>query len=142
MEIIWGFVKAFAVGGSICMIAQIVINFTDLTAGKILVVFMLAVPALQKSSAEKSAEPSADGGDDAAVHEICVSGGGLSLDGRKTDEAALRKAISDPAMPATGTITLAAAPGTPWSEVLPVMRLLSESGRSRVSFSVCSEGGS
>ncbi len=36
------FVKAFAVGGLICMIAQIVINLTDLTAGKILVLFMLA----------------------------------------------------------------------------------------------------
>ena len=36
------YLKAFAVGGSICLIAQIVINFTDLTAGKILVYFMLA----------------------------------------------------------------------------------------------------
>lgn len=47
LEIIWGFVKAFAVGGLICMIAQIVINFTDLTAGKILVLFMLAGVVLQ-----------------------------------------------------------------------------------------------
>lgn len=47
VEILWGFVKAFVVGGGICMIAQIVINFTDLTAGKILVVFMLAGVALQ-----------------------------------------------------------------------------------------------
>ena len=29
-------------GGGICLIAQIIINFTDLTAGKILVYFMLA----------------------------------------------------------------------------------------------------
>ena len=36
------FLKAFAVGGGICLIAQIVINVTDLTAGKILVYFMLA----------------------------------------------------------------------------------------------------
>lgn len=35
------YLKAFAVGGSICLIAQIVINYTDLTAGKILVFFML-----------------------------------------------------------------------------------------------------
>ena len=35
------YLKAFVVGGSICLIAQIVINFTDLTAGKILVYFML-----------------------------------------------------------------------------------------------------
>ena len=47
LEIVWGFVKAFAVGGLICMIAQIVINFTDLTAGKILVYFMLAGVVLQ-----------------------------------------------------------------------------------------------
>ncbi len=47
LEILWGFVKAFAVGGLICMIAQIVINFTDLTAGKILVIFMLAGVVLQ-----------------------------------------------------------------------------------------------
>ena len=47
VEILWGFVKAFAVGGLICMIAQIVINFTDLTAGKILVLFMLTGVVLQ-----------------------------------------------------------------------------------------------
>ena len=47
VAIFWGFVKAFAVGGLICMIAQIVINFTDLTAGKILVTFMLIGVALQ-----------------------------------------------------------------------------------------------
>lgn len=47
LEILWGFVKAFAVGGLICMIAQVVINFTDLTAGKILVMFMLAGVVLQ-----------------------------------------------------------------------------------------------
>lgn len=45
--ILWGFVKAFAVGGGICMIAQIVINYTDLTAGKILVMFMLIGVGLQ-----------------------------------------------------------------------------------------------
>lgn len=42
LEIFLAFVKAFAVGGGICLIAQIIINFTDLTAGKILVYFMLA----------------------------------------------------------------------------------------------------
>ena len=42
LEIFWAFLKAFTVGGLICVIAQIVINFTDLTAGKILVYFMLA----------------------------------------------------------------------------------------------------
>lgn len=46
-QILLGFAKAFAVGGAICMIAQVVINFTDLTAGKILVLFMLIGVALQ-----------------------------------------------------------------------------------------------
>ena len=47
MDILLMFVKAFLVGGLICMIAQIVINFTDLTAGKILVYFMLSGVVLQ-----------------------------------------------------------------------------------------------
>ena len=47
LMVFWDFGKAFLVGGGICMIAQIVINFTDLTAGKILVVFMLAGVVLQ-----------------------------------------------------------------------------------------------
>ena len=42
LDIVLQFIKAFVVGGGICLIAQIVINFTDLTAGKILVYFMLA----------------------------------------------------------------------------------------------------
>lgn len=47
LEIILAFVKAFAVGGLICTIAQVVINFTDWKAGKILVYFMLAGVVLQ-----------------------------------------------------------------------------------------------
>ena len=42
LDIFLAFLKAFAVGGGICLIAQIIINFTDLTAGKILVYFMIA----------------------------------------------------------------------------------------------------
>lgn len=42
LDIVLAFVKAFAVGGSICLVAQIIINVTNLTAGKILVFFMLA----------------------------------------------------------------------------------------------------
>lgn len=47
IELILMFVKAFAVGGSICVVAQIVINFTKLTSGRILVFFMLAGVALE-----------------------------------------------------------------------------------------------
>ena len=46
LEILYAFFKAFLVGGLICAVAQVVINFTDLTAGKILVIFMLAGIAL------------------------------------------------------------------------------------------------
>ncbi|MBR2614117.1 MAG: SpoVA/SpoVAEb family sporulation membrane protein [Clostridia bacterium] len=36
------FVKAFVFGGLICVIAQLLINFTKITSGKILVYFMLS----------------------------------------------------------------------------------------------------
>ena len=46
LTILFAFFISFAVGGLICAVAQLVINFTDLTAGKILVLFMLAGVAL------------------------------------------------------------------------------------------------
>lgn len=46
LEIALMFLKAFVVGGLICTIAQVIINFTELTSGKILVLFMLAGIAL------------------------------------------------------------------------------------------------
>ncbi|MDE6210609.1 MAG: SpoVA/SpoVAEb family sporulation membrane protein, partial [Clostridia bacterium] len=36
-----GYVKAFAVGGFVCMIAQILINKTKMTSARILVMFLL-----------------------------------------------------------------------------------------------------
>lgn len=42
MDILLKFLTSFAVGGAICMIAQLIINYTKLTAGKILVYFLLA----------------------------------------------------------------------------------------------------
>ncbi len=47
MEILIGFLKAFAVGGAICLIAQLLINKTKLTSGKILVFFLLGGLILQ-----------------------------------------------------------------------------------------------
>ncbi len=47
LDILLQFAKAFAVGGAICVAAQVVINFTKLTAGKILVFFMLAGVVLE-----------------------------------------------------------------------------------------------
>lgn len=47
MSIFLTYVKAFAVGGLICVSAQLLINYTKITAGKILVYFMLAGLILQ-----------------------------------------------------------------------------------------------
>ena len=40
-------IKVFLVGGAICTIAQLLINYTKLTAGKILVIFLLSGVFLQ-----------------------------------------------------------------------------------------------
>lgn len=47
VDILLGFLKAFVVGGLICTLAQLLINITKLTAGKILVFFMLGGLVLQ-----------------------------------------------------------------------------------------------
>lgn len=47
LETLFMFVKVFAVGGGICVIAQLLINYTKITAGKILVYFLLAGVLLQ-----------------------------------------------------------------------------------------------
>ncbi len=41
------YLKVFAVGGAICTIAQLLINYTKITAGKILVAFLLGGVVLQ-----------------------------------------------------------------------------------------------
>lgn len=46
-QIIFTYAKAFLVGGSICVVAQLLINYTKITAGKILVFFMLGGLFLQ-----------------------------------------------------------------------------------------------
>ena len=47
MDIFLMYIKVFAVGGAICTIAQLLINYTKITAGKILVYFLLAGVFLQ-----------------------------------------------------------------------------------------------
>ncbi len=47
LEIIITLLKVFLVGGAICTIAQLFINYTKITAGKILVYFLLAGVVLQ-----------------------------------------------------------------------------------------------
>ena len=47
METFLTFVKAFLVGGAICTLGQIIINFTHLTNGKILVLFLIIGAVLE-----------------------------------------------------------------------------------------------
>ncbi len=47
LEILLTLLKVFAVGGGICTIAQLLINYTKITAGRILVYFLLAGVLLQ-----------------------------------------------------------------------------------------------
>ena len=42
MDIFFMYLKVFVVGGAICTIAQLLINYTKITAGRILVYFLLA----------------------------------------------------------------------------------------------------
>ncbi len=41
MEIVWSLLKAFLVGGGICVIGQLLIDFTKMTPGKVLVAFVV-----------------------------------------------------------------------------------------------------
>lgn len=47
MDIFLTFLKVFLVGGVICLIAQLLINYTKITSGKILVLFLLSGVVLQ-----------------------------------------------------------------------------------------------
>ena len=47
LEMLLMYLKVFLVGGTICLIAQLLINFTKLTSGKILVIFLLSGVLLQ-----------------------------------------------------------------------------------------------
>ena len=47
VEILFMYLKVFVVGGLICTIAQVLINYTKITAGKILVYFLLSGVLLQ-----------------------------------------------------------------------------------------------
>lgn len=47
VDILYMLAKVFVVGGTICTIAQLIINYTKITAGKILVIFLLSGALLQ-----------------------------------------------------------------------------------------------
>ena len=47
MDVLLMFLKVFVVGGAICTIAQLLINYTKITSGKILVTFLLSGVVLE-----------------------------------------------------------------------------------------------
>lgn len=47
LDVLLTFLKVFIVGGAICTLAQILINYTKITSGKILVYFLLSGVVLQ-----------------------------------------------------------------------------------------------
>ncbi len=97
MDIVLMYVKVFVVGGAICSIAQILINYTKITAGKILVYFLLAGVFLQAVGIYKYIVDFAGAG---ATVPICGFGYLLADGAIKGAKESLFKAI-------TGGITAA-----------------------------------
>lgn len=103
-EIIFMFVKAFTVGGLICVIAQIIINYTDLTAGRILVYFMLAGAVLQAFGLYQYLVDFAGAG-----ATVPISGFGylLAKGGMEGAKEGLFAAVTGPLMAASAGVTAA-----------------------------------
>ncbi len=104
LNIVFMFAKAFAVGGLICMIAQIVINFTDLTAGKILVLFMLSGIAL---TALGLYQPLVDFAGAGATVPISGFGYLLANGGMKGAQEGLFQALTGPLAAASAGVSAA-----------------------------------
>ncbi|MBR7100356.1 MAG: SpoVA/SpoVAEb family sporulation membrane protein [Clostridia bacterium] len=98
------FVKAFTVGGLICVIAQIIINYTDLTAGRILVYFMLAGAVLQAFGLYQYLVDFAGAG-----ATVPISGFGylLAKGGMEGAKEGLFAAVTGPLMAASAGVTAA-----------------------------------
>lgn len=104
LEILLMFLKAFAVGGLICAIAQVIINFTDLTAGKILVSFMLAGIALTALGLYQPLVEFAGAG---ATVPISGFGYMLANGGMKGAQEGLFKALTGPLAAASAGVSAA-----------------------------------
>ena len=98
------FAKAFAVGGTICLVAQILINVTDLTAGKVLVYFMLAGVALTAIGAY---QPLVDFAGAGATVPISGFGYLLANGAMKGAERGLFYAVTGPLAAASAGVTAA-----------------------------------
>lgn len=98
-DIILTFIKAFVVGGLICVIAQLLINYTKITSGKILVYFLLSGAFLRAIGVYPLLVEFAGAG---ATVPICGFGNLLADGAIKGAKISLFKAI-------TGGMTVAAA---------------------------------
>ncbi|HIZ03784.1 MAG TPA: SpoVA/SpoVAEb family sporulation membrane protein [Candidatus Borkfalkia avistercoris] len=98
------FVKAFAVGGAICAVAQVVINKTKLTAGRILVIFMLSGVALEALGLYDYIVQFAGAG---ATVPICGFGYLLARGGIRGAEKGLFYAVTGPLSAASAGVTAA-----------------------------------
>ena len=98
------FVKTFAVGGAICTVAQVVINKTKLTAGRILVIFMLSGVALEALGLYDYIVQFAGAG---ATVPICGFGYLLARGGIRGAEKGLFYAITGPLSAASAGVTAA-----------------------------------
>lgn len=98
LEILLMLLKVFAVGGGICTVAQLLINYTKITAGRILVYFLLAGVLLQSVGLYQYVVDFAGAG---ATVPICGFGYLLAEGAIKGAKISLFKAI-------TGGITAAA----------------------------------
>lgn len=104
ISILLMYIKAFAVGGAICTVAQIIINFTSITSGKILVYFMLAGVVL---TALGLYQPLVDFAGAGATVPICGFGYLLANGAIKGAEKGLFYAISGPLTAASAGVTAA-----------------------------------
>lgn len=104
IDIIFMFIKAFVVGGLICVVAQVVINFTDITAGKILVYFMLAGALLQAVGLYQYLVDFAGAG---ATVPICGFGYLLAKGGIEGAREGLFATITNPLAAASAGVTAA-----------------------------------
>ena len=98
LEVLLMLLKVFFVGGGICTVAQLLINYTKITAGRILVYFLLAGVLLQSVGLYQYVVDFAGAG---ATVPICGFGYLLAEGAIKGAKISLFKAI-------TGGITAAA----------------------------------
>ena len=104
LDIVLMFIKAFAVGGAICTVAQVIINVTNLTAGKILVYFMLAGVIL---TAVGAYQPLVDFAGAGATVPISGFGYLLANGAMKGAEKGLFYALTGPLAAASAGVTAA-----------------------------------